>query len=126
MKNGYGQILTLQRNYHVCVCVPGHRSWHSSLLLAGWSRYPIPVGARSSAPVQTGRGDQRVSYMMGTAYRKIRAIPLSPFWTCMACSRLNFNFTLSASTVDVPVAFLVVVYFTTLFVSETAQRLKLG
>ena len=45
---------------------PGQRSRHSVSLRARWSGDRITVGARFSAPVQTGPGDHPVSYTMGT------------------------------------------------------------
>jgi hypothetical protein len=90
------------------------------------SRDPIPMGTRFSAPVQIGCGAHPSSYTMGTVFRKSIAIPMLPFWNVMACSRLDCTFTLTGSSVDVIVVFLIVVYFTSLFVSETAQHLKVG
>jgi hypothetical protein len=90
------------------------------MLRAGWYRDPFPVEARFSAPVQTGCGAHPASYTKDTAYRKSRAIPLLPLWTCVGCSRQNSAFIFTTSSVDVTVVFLRGVYFTTLFVSETA------
>jgi len=57
----------------VCVCVfshtdygPGYLSRYSDSLRAGRSGNRIPVGARFSAPVQTGPGAHSASYTMGT------------------------------------------------------------
>jgi hypothetical protein len=68
----------------------------------------MPVGARFSAPVQTGSGAHPASYTIGTGYflgiKQLRhgtdhpptssaevkervVIPLVPFWTFVACSR---------------------------------------
>ena len=44
----------------------GQRSWYSDSLWAGWSRDRIPVGARFSAPGQTGAGAHPTSCTMGT------------------------------------------------------------
>ena len=47
---------------------PGLRNRYSDSLRAGWSGDQIPVGARFSAPVQTGHGAYSASYAMGTGY----------------------------------------------------------
>ena len=86
---------------------PGWRSRYSDSLRAGWSGDRIPVGARFSAPVQTGPGAHLASCTMGTGSfagvkrpgrgadlpptiqvprsRKSGAIPLLPLWAFMAC-----------------------------------------
>jgi len=68
--------------------------------------------ARLSAPIQTGPRSLLASYSMGTTSflrvklprrrpptshltPKNRAIPLPPFWDSVACSRVNFTFTLT-------------------------------
>jgi hypothetical protein len=71
------------------------------------------VGARFSAPIQTGPGTYPASYAMGTVsfpgiklpghgidhpppssaeFEESRAIHLLPLWVFMACSRVNFTF----------------------------------
>jgi len=54
---------------NVCVClymVLVQHSWYSDSLRAGRSGARIPVGARFSAPVQTGFGAHPASCTMGT------------------------------------------------------------
>jgi hypothetical protein len=46
----------------------GENGRYSDLLRAGRSGDRIPVEARFSAPVQTGRGAHSASYTMGTGY----------------------------------------------------------
>ena len=98
----------------------GERRRYSDWLLAGWSGNQIPVGARFSAPVQTGRGVHPASSTLGIRYfpgvksgrgvtlnphpllvpwsRKSRAKPLLPLWavtavqSLSACTRVHFNF----------------------------------
>jgi hypothetical protein len=75
-------------------------------------------GARYSVPVQTGSEDHPASYIMGTGsfpgvkwpgrgvdhppllvprLRKSTAIPLLHLWAFVACSKVNFTFTLDRS-----------------------------
>jgi len=103
-----------------CIGWAGWRSWYSDWLGAGRSRDQIPVGARFSAPVQTGPGAHPASCTMGTGAflkvksnrgvtptlhpflvpwsRKGRAIPLLPLWaiwpvqSLSACTRVHFTF----------------------------------
>ena len=71
-------------------------------------------GGEFSAPVQTGPGAHPASYTMDRGFfpgvkrpgrgvdrllpssaevkKKIRVIPLLPFWACVVCSRMNFTF----------------------------------
>jgi hypothetical protein len=77
-------------------------------------------------PVQIGCGAHPASYTMGTVFRKSRAIPMLSFWNVMARSKLECTFTFTTSSVDLIIVFLIVVYFKTLFVSETAWHLKVG
>jgi hypothetical protein len=100
----------------------GYCSRYSDWLQAGWSGDRIPVGARSSAPVQTGSGAHPTSCRMGTGSfpgiksgwgvtltpqpllvpwsRKGRAILLlhlraiRPVQSLGACTRAHFAFTL--------------------------------
>jgi DNA-binding transcriptional LysR family regulator len=97
-----------------------HASRYSDWLRAGRSRDRIPVGARFSAPVQTGPGAQPAPCTMGTGSfsgvkngrgvtliphplpvpwsRKSRTIPLLPLWAVRpvqsfsACTRVHFTF----------------------------------
>jgi len=97
-------------------------------LRAGRSGDRIPVGARFSAPVQTGPAAHPASCTMGTGSfpgikcgrgmtlipqpllvqwsRKSRATPLLPLWavrpvqSLSACTGVHFNFYLSFNTVD--------------------------
>ena len=50
----------------ICVCGPGYHSRYSDLLRVGRFGDLIPVGAKFSAPVQTGPGPNPASYTMGT------------------------------------------------------------
>jgi hypothetical protein len=47
-------------------CGPGLLSYYSDSLQAMWSGDRIPLGARSSVPVQTDPGAHPTSYTMGT------------------------------------------------------------
>jgi len=99
----------------------GYRRRHSDCLRAGWSGDRIPVGARFSAPVQTGPGAHPASCTMGTGSFsgvkngqgvtltshsllvqwsiKGRAIPLLLLWavrpvqSLSACIGMHFTFT---------------------------------
>ena len=103
------------------ICGPGNRSRYSDWLRAGRFGDRILVGARFSAPVQTGPPAHPVSCKMGTGSfpgvksgqgvtltthpllvpwsRKSRAIPLFPLWaerpvqSLSACTRVHFTFT---------------------------------
>jgi hypothetical protein len=92
------------------------------------------VGARFSAPVQTGPGAQPASYTMGTGSlhgvkqpgrgvdhplrsstevrRIITVIPLLPLWTVVAYSRMNFTFTFICIYVQTYACMCVCVYIT--------------
>ena len=92
---------------------PGKCSRYSDWLPARWSRDRIKVGAKSSAPVQTGAGAHPASRAVGTesfpgvkrpgrgidhrppskrrVERKCRAIPLLTLWDFMACYRVSWT-----------------------------------
>ena len=100
-------------------CGPGSSVGIATELRAGRSGDRIPVGARFSAPVQTGPGAHPASRTMGTGSfpgvksgrgvtltphtllvlwsRKSRAIPLLPLWavrlvqSLSACTRVHFT-----------------------------------
>ena len=104
---------------------PGSSVGIATELPAGRSADRIPVGARFSAPVQTGPGAHPASCTMGTGSfqgmtngrdvtltphpllvpwsRKGRAIPLLPLWTVRpvqslsACTTVHFNFTYTST-----------------------------
>jgi hypothetical protein len=85
----------------------------SDSLRAGRSGDRIPVGAKFSAPIQTGRGAYPASYTVGAVSfpgvkrpgrdvghlppssaevnKRVSAIPLLPLWIFVACSRFNFK-----------------------------------
>jgi hypothetical protein len=80
-------------------------SRYSDSLQAGQTGDRFPVGARFSAPVQTGPGDNPASYTMGTGSfpgvkRPGRGVdhtphlaPLLSLWAFVACCRVSFTFT---------------------------------
>jgi len=98
----------------------GYSSRYSDWLRSGRSGNRIPLGARFSAPVQTGPGAHAACYAMGTGSfkavkssrgvlltphpllvpwsRKSRTIPLLPLWavrpvqSLSACTRVHFTF----------------------------------
>jgi len=106
--------------YHVAPWWAGQRSQYSDWLQAGRSRDRIPMGAKFSAPVQTGPGAHPASCTMGTESfpgvksgrgmtlipypllvpwsRESRAIPLLPLWvvrpvqSLSACTKAQFTF----------------------------------
>jgi len=106
----------------------GYLSRYSDWLRAGRSGYRIPVGARFSAPVQTGPGAHPLSCTMCTGSfpgvksgrgvkltphpllvpwsKKSRAIPLLPLWVVLpvqslsACTRVHFTFTFTCKKYD--------------------------
>jgi len=108
--------------YDVAILWAWLRSPYSDWLRAGRSGDRIPVGARFSAPVQTGPGAHPASCTMGTGSFsgvkngrgvtlaphpllvpwswKSRAIPLLPLWavrpvqSLSACTRVDFTFIL--------------------------------
>jgi len=108
----------------------GERSRYSDWLRAGRSGDRIPVGARFSAPVQTGPGAHPASFTIGTGSfpgvksgrcvtltphpllmpwsRKGRAIPLLPIWavwpvqSLSACTRVHFTFYLTSWLPSLP------------------------
>jgi len=95
----------------------------SDSLRAGQSGDRITLGARFSAPVQTGPGAHPASYTMGTGsfpgvkqpgrgvdhpctiyrrgYRKSRGIPVLNLWVFVACYRVNFTFYLLPLPINV-------------------------
>jgi hypothetical protein len=91
-------------------------SRYSDSLRNGRAGDRIPVGARFSAPVQTGPGAHPASYTMGTGSfpgvkrpgrgvdhpppysAEVRAIPLLPVWAFVTCSRVNFTLPLPVIT----------------------------
>jgi len=77
-----------------------NRSQYCDSLRAGRSVDRISVGAKFSAPVKTGSGNNPASYTMGTGSlsgvkRPERDVTHSPhllsLWTFVAWSRVNFN-----------------------------------
>ena len=58
--------LVILTDYYICFLGPRYLSRYSDSLRAGRSGYRISMGARFSAPVQTGHGAHPASYAMGT------------------------------------------------------------
>ena len=105
--------------YYVANLGCGYLIQYSDWLRAGWSGDRIPVGARFSAPVQTGSGAHQASCTVGTGAfqgvkigrgvkltphprlvpwsRKSRTIHLLPLWAVRpvqnlsACTRVHFT-----------------------------------
>jgi len=111
---------------HVALCKQGQIYLYLYRLSVGrdravgiGTRYGLDgtVGARFSAPIQTGPGTQPATYTMGigsfpgvkrprrgvdhpslsSAEVKEGAIPLLPLWVFVACSRMNFTFTFTCT-----------------------------
>ena len=99
----------------------GVAQWYSDSLRTGWSRDRIPVGARFSAPVQTGTGAHPASHTVGTGsfsgvkrsersvdhpphiaprLRKSITIPVIHLWEFVVCYRVNFTFTITLTLLD--------------------------